>query len=124
MAIKEILVPDLGGAEKVDVIELNFKPGDQVQLDEGIVTLESDKATMEVPATSAGIIKEFFVKVGDQLSEGDRVASVETAMSSETDSANVGATGRSPSRSLYVRVFSSCPLKPLNWGFFVCVYLS
>lgn len=77
MAIKEILVPDLGGAEKVDVIELNFKPGDQVQLDEGIVTLESDKATMEVPATSAGIIKEFFVKVGDQLSEGDRVASVE-----------------------------------------------
>lgn len=78
MAIKEILVPDLGGAEKVDVIELNFKPGDQVQLDEGIVTLESDKATMEVPATFAGVIKEFFVKVGDQLSEGDRVASVET----------------------------------------------
>ena len=78
MAIKEIFVPDLGGAEKVDVIELNFKPGDSVQLDEGIVTLESDKATMEVPATFAGVIKEFFVKVGDKLSEGDRVASVET----------------------------------------------
>lgn len=78
MAIKEIFVPDLGGAEQVDVIELNVKPGDQVQLDEGIVTLESDKATMEVPATFAGVIKEFFIKVGDKLSEGDRVASVET----------------------------------------------
>ncbi len=78
MAIKEIFVPDLGGADKVDVIELNFKPGDQVQLDEGLVTLESDKATMEVPVTFAGTIKEFFVKVGDKLSEGDRVASVET----------------------------------------------
>lgn len=84
MAIKEIFVPDLGGAEKVDVIELNFKPGDQVQLDEGIVTLESDKATMEVPVTFAGTIKEFFVKVGDKLSEGDRVASVETIESTTT----------------------------------------
>ncbi len=78
MAIKEIFVPDLGGAESVDVIEINVKPGDQVQVDEGIVTLESDKATMEVPATFAGVIKEFFIKVGDKISEGDKVASVET----------------------------------------------
>lgn len=87
MAIKEIFVPDLGGAEKVDVIELNVKPGDSVELDQGIVTLESDKATMEVPASFAGTIKEFFVKVGDKLSEGDRVASVET----QSDESNVGA---------------------------------
>ncbi len=71
MAIKEIFVPDLGGAESVDVIELNVKPGDQVQVDDGIVTLESDKATMEVPATFAGVIKEFFIKVGDKISEGE-----------------------------------------------------
>ncbi|MES2205015.1 MAG: dihydrolipoyllysine-residue acetyltransferase [Pseudomonadota bacterium] len=92
MAIKEIFVPDLGGAEKVDVIELNFKPGDQVQLDEGIVTLESDKATMEVPVTFAGTIKEFFVKVGDKLSEGDRVASVETLADESCVGLDVGAT--------------------------------
>jgi pyruvate dehydrogenase E2 component (dihydrolipoamide acetyltransferase) len=77
MAIKEIFVPDLGGAESVDVIELNVKPGDQVQVDDGIVTLESDKATMEVPATFAGVIKEFFIKVGDKISEGDKVACIE-----------------------------------------------
>ena len=99
MAIKEIFVPDLGGADKVDVIELNFKPGDQVQLDEGLVTLESDKATMEVPATFAGVIKEFFVKVGDQLSEGDRVASVEILADESCVGLDVGATGGRPLES-------------------------
>lgn len=78
MALKEILVPDLGGAESVDVIELNVKPGDQVILDQGIVTLESDKATMEVPATAVGTIKELRVKIGDKISEGHCVAIVET----------------------------------------------
>ncbi|MCD8499940.1 MAG: hypothetical protein LRY43_02380 [Gammaproteobacteria bacterium] len=78
MSLKEILVPDLGGADHVDVIELNVKLGDIVALDQGIVTLESDKATMEVPATSAGTIKEIFVNIGDKLSEGQKVVAIET----------------------------------------------
>ncbi|MBP9727106.1 MAG: dihydrolipoyllysine-residue acetyltransferase [Gammaproteobacteria bacterium] len=101
MAIKEIFVPDLGGAESVDVIELNVKPGDQVQVDEGIVTLESDKATLEVPATFAGVIKEFFIKVGDKISEGDKVASVETVGAGlvPAHDENLGATGAHPLES-------------------------
>lgn len=87
MMLKEILVPDLGGAEQVDVIELNVKPGDRVELDEGIVTLESDKATMEVPATFAGTIKELRVKVGDKLSEGQCVAVVDIESNGATEAA-------------------------------------
>lgn len=91
MSLKEILVPDLGGADHVDVIELNVKLGDIVALDQGIVTLESDKATMEVPATSAGTIKEIFVNIGDKLSEGQKVVAIETQemINKETISSNV-----------------------------------
>ena len=94
MMLKEILVPDLGGAESVDVIELNVKPGDHIELDQGIVTLESDKATMEVPATFAGVLKELRVKVGDKLSEGQCVAVVEIAESE--NEGNIGASGARP----------------------------
>lgn len=91
MAIKEIFVPDLGGAEQVEVIELNVKPGDQIELDQGLVTLESDKATMEVPATFAGTIKELRVKIGDKLSEGQCVAIVETLADESCVGSDVGA---------------------------------
>ncbi len=91
MTLKKILVPDLGGAESVDVIELNVKPGDMVELDQGIVTLESDKATMEVPATCAGIIKELHVKIGDKLSEGHCVAVVDVVTNDA--STDVGVSG-------------------------------
>lgn len=83
MAVKEILVPDLGGAENVEVIELNVKPGDKVDLDQGLVTLESDKATMEVPSPFSGIIKTLSVKLGDKLSEGQCVALIETEVAEQ-----------------------------------------
>ena len=75
--LKEARVPDIGGYDDVPVIEVLVAVGDTVEADQGLVTLESDKATMEVPAPFAGVIKELKVKVGDTLSEGGVVAIIE-----------------------------------------------
>jgi pyruvate dehydrogenase E2 component (dihydrolipoamide acetyltransferase) len=77
MAAKEARVPDIGNYTDVPVIELLVAVGDTVKADQGLVTLESDKATMEVPAPFAGVVKELKVKVGDSLSEGSVVAIIE-----------------------------------------------
>ena len=76
--VREVLVPDIGSAD-VPVIEILVKVGDTVAKDQSLITLESDKATMEVPAPFAGVIKELKVKVGDELSEGSLIALVEAA---------------------------------------------
>jgi dihydrolipoamide dehydrogenase len=78
MARTEVKVPDIGGYDDVPVIELLVKVGDTVKQDQGLVTLESDKATMEVPSSVAGKIVEVKVKIGDKLSEGSVVAIVES----------------------------------------------
>src|SRR5690606_27486213 len=70
MATQEIKVPDIGGYDDVPVIEVLVAVGDTIAKDQGLVTLESDKATMEVPSSVAGVVKELKVKVGDTLSEG------------------------------------------------------
>ena len=77
--LKEARVPDIGGHGDVPVIELLVKPGDTVAKDQGLVTLESDKATMEVPSPFAGVVKEVKVKLGDTVSEGAVVAVIEAA---------------------------------------------
>jgi pyruvate dehydrogenase E2 component (dihydrolipoamide acetyltransferase) len=77
--LKEARVPDIGGYDDVPVIEVLVKPGDVVAKDQGLVTLESDKATMEVPAPFAGTIREVKAKLGDSLSEGSLVALIEPA---------------------------------------------
>jgi pyruvate dehydrogenase E2 component (dihydrolipoamide acetyltransferase) len=86
-APKEARVPDIGGYDDVPVIEVLVAVGDSVQQDQGLVTLESDKATMEVPAPFAGVIRELKVKLGDTLSEGSVVALIEPA-----DAAGEGGT--------------------------------
>ena len=91
MATIEAKVPDIGNYKDVPVIELLVKPGDQVKLDQGLVSLESDKATMEVPAPVAGTIIELKVKVGDSLSEGSLVALIETAGAASATTAAVAA---------------------------------
>ncbi len=80
--IKEALVPDIGDYSDIPVIEVLVAVGDTVQKDQGLVTLESDKATMEVPSSHAGVVKEIKVKVGDTLSEGKVVALIEVAEAS------------------------------------------
>ncbi|MEL4892691.1 dihydrolipoyllysine-residue acetyltransferase [Xanthomonas protegens] len=77
--IKEALVPDIGDYSDVPVIEVLVAVGDTVKKDQSLVTLESDKATMEVPSPFAGVVKEIKVKVGDNLSEGKVVALIEVA---------------------------------------------
>jgi pyruvate dehydrogenase E2 component (dihydrolipoamide acetyltransferase) len=77
--IKEARVPDIGDYSDVPVIEVLVAVGDTVTRDQGLVTLESDKATLEVPAPFAGVIKELKVKLGDTLSEGSVVALIEVA---------------------------------------------
>jgi pyruvate dehydrogenase E2 component (dihydrolipoamide acetyltransferase) len=77
--LSEVKVPDIGNYTNVPVIEVLVKAGDTVTKDQGLVTLESDKATMEVPAPFDGTIKEIKVKVGDEISEGAIVALIETA---------------------------------------------
>jgi len=78
-ALTEAKVPDIGGSKDVPVIEVLIKVGDTVKKDQGLITLESDKATMEVPAPFAGTVRELKVKLGDELSEGDVVALIEAA---------------------------------------------
>jgi pyruvate dehydrogenase E2 component (dihydrolipoamide acetyltransferase) len=77
--IKEALVPDIGDYSDVPVIEVLVAVGDTVKKDQSLVTLESDKATMEVPSPFTGVVKELKVKIGDSLSEGALVALIEVA---------------------------------------------
>jgi pyruvate dehydrogenase E2 component (dihydrolipoamide acetyltransferase) len=84
--LKEAKVPDIGGHKNVPVIEVLVKVGDAVKKDQGLITLESDKATMEVPAPFAGVVRELKVELGDEISEGDVVVLIEAA-----DDANVAS---------------------------------
>ncbi len=78
MAATEIKVPDIGDFKDIPVIEILVKPGDVVSKDDSLVTLESDKATMEVPSPVSGVVKAVHVKVGDKVSQGTLVAVLET----------------------------------------------
>ncbi len=76
-AIKEVIVPDIGDFKDVPIIEVLVKPGDAIKAEDSLVTLESDKATMEVPAPFAGVVKELKIKVGDKVSQGTPILTVE-----------------------------------------------
>ena len=92
----EARVPDIGGHSDVPVIELLVKPGDTVAKDQGLVTLESDKATMEVPSPFAGVVRELKVKLGDSLSEGALVALIEVSADVASASAPTPAAAEPP----------------------------
>ena len=77
MAIVEIKVPDIGDFDEVAVIELLVKPGDSVKAEQSLITVESDKASMEIPSSAAGVVRELKVKLGDKVSEGSVVLMLE-----------------------------------------------
>ncbi|KVE99246.1 dihydrolipoyl dehydrogenase [Burkholderia vietnamiensis] len=79
MSLIEVKVPDIGDFSGVDVIEVNIKPGDVIEKEQTLLTLESDKASMEVPSDIAGTVKEIKVKAGDKVSQGTVIALVEAS---------------------------------------------
>ena len=87
MSTEIIRVPDIGGATDVEVIEISVKVGDSIEVDQSIIVLETDKASMDVPSSMAGKVTSISVKVGDKVSEGDDVLVIEVEGASTSDSA-------------------------------------
>jgi len=81
---KDILVPDIGDFAGVEVIEILVAVGDTIKLEDPLISLESDKAAMEIPSPEAGVVKSIKVKIGDKVSEGDLILSIETTAAAET----------------------------------------
>jgi pyruvate/2-oxoglutarate dehydrogenase complex dihydrolipoamide acyltransferase (E2) component len=79
MSLIDIKVPNIGDFAEVGVIELLVNAGDTVAVDQSLITVESDKASMEIPSSHAGVVKEIKVKVGDKVAEGSIVLSLEAA---------------------------------------------
>ena len=80
MTDQTIVVPDIGGAEGAEVVELLVAVGDAIELEQSLIVLESDKASMEIPASHAGVVVELKMAVGDQLSEGDAILILDTSV--------------------------------------------
>lgn len=101
MSVIDVKVPDIGDYKDVPIIEVHVKPGDRIKPEDPIVTLESDKAAMEVPAPRAGEVAEVLVKVGDKVSEGSalvRLASEGGAAEAQTDAAPAAEPGKSETK--------------------------
>src|SRR5687767_14304157 len=71
--MNQVVVPDIGDFKEVEVIEVLVKPGDAVSKEQSLITLESDKATMEIPSPSAGVVRELKLKIGDKVSKGSPI---------------------------------------------------
>ena len=95
MAIVEIKVPDIGDFDEVTVIELMVKPGDSIKADQSLITVESDKASMEIPSSHAGVVKELKVNLGDKVKEGSLVLMLEVAGEDAAPAASVAAPSES-----------------------------
>lgn len=99
MASVEIKVPDLGGTEEIDVIEVLVQSGDTIALEQTIAVLETDKATMDLPASAAGQIEQVHIKVGDKVSEGTLIATVsatDTQPTGDEETENTQQTSSEP----------------------------
>lgn len=92
----EIKVPDIGDYKDVPVIEVHIKPGDTIEKEQSLVTLESDKATMDVPSSHSGVVKEVKVKVGDSISEGSVVLLLEGSEAPINTATNTPAPTQAP----------------------------
>lgn len=84
MAKSDLIVPDIGGFENVEIIEVHVAKGDKIEQEDSIITLESDKATMDIPSPVSGTISELNVKVGDKISEGSKLGTIESTDAATT----------------------------------------
>lgn len=103
-----IEVPDLGGASDVDVIEVLVRPGNSVDAEQGIIVLETDKASMEIPAGKAGTVEELLVKLGDKVSQGDPMVKL---LAQATGSAPVKAVAKAPEKPAEAPAAAKAPEK-------------
>ena len=133
MALVEVKVPDIGDFKDVAVIELLVKPGDTVKVEQSLITVESDKASMEIPSSAAGVVKEVKVKLGDTVNEGSVVVLLEgegagaaapAAANAEAPSA-VAKWCRVPARHRRLRVLPTrqvpARLHPAVWSKCACL---
>ena len=113
----DIKVPDIGDYKNIPVIEIFVKVGDTVAVEDALLTLESDKATLDVPSSHAGVIKEIKVKVGDKISEGSIVVVLETSETTTTTATATTAQMATPateSQSATTAIAPSAPAAPLT----------
>ena len=109
MALMDIKVPDIGDFKDVAVIELLVKPGDTIAVDQSLVTVESDKASMEIPSSHSGVVKELKVKLGDKINEGTVVLSLDVA----GDAAAVTAAAPAPATPATPAATPATPAAPV-----------
>ena len=97
----EIKVPDIGDFKNIPVIEVLVKPGDTIGKEETLVTLESDKATMDVPSPAAGVVRDLRIKVGDKVSEGTLLLTLESDAQGKPAEAKAPSAGSSSTSAVY-----------------------
>ena len=111
MALIDIKVPDIGDIADAAIIEILVKPGDSIRQEQSLITLESDKASMEVPSTDAGVVKEIKVKLGDRVGEGAIILTLETAGAAEATPAPVAtAPAAAPAAAPQVAAPAAAPI--------------
>jgi pyruvate dehydrogenase E2 component (dihydrolipoamide acetyltransferase) len=96
MSIVEVKVPDIGDFKEVEIIELMIKVGDTIKVDQSLITVESDKASMEIPSSAAGVVKEIKVKVGDKVAMGSLLLLLEADGAGESAGAGAGDSQTAP----------------------------
>src|SRR4051812_13310040 len=116
MAIQDVVVPDIGNFDSVDVIEVLVKAGDTIAKEDSLITVESDKASMDIPSSIAGVVKEVKIKVGDKAAQGTLILTVEaseaTAKPSEIKAAPVAAAKSAPEAAPAAKAVIPEPTRP------------
>src|ERR1700694_1180057 len=116
MAGIEVKVPDIGDFKEVEVIEVLVKPGDAVAQEQSLITLESDKATMEIPSPGAGVVKELRIKVGDKVSQGSPILVLESSEAEKKPEAPKAAPAPSAAPSASASADLECDVLVLGAG--------
>ena len=111
MAVVEVKVPDIGDFKEVEVIELLVKPGDTVKAEQSLITVESDKASMEIPSSHAGVITEIKVKLGDKVSEGSLLLLLDGAQTAAAPAPAPASTSAAP--AVAAAAASAAPAAPV-----------
>ena len=112
MSVIEIKVPDIGDFKEVEVIEVLVKPGDSIKAEQSLVTVESDKASMEIPSSASGVVKEVKVKVGDKVTEGSVLLMLESADATASAEPSKAAAPSAPTPATQAPKAASAPTAP------------